>query len=355
MVVENYLKDTMTAEAAYDGRPAQVFTLSNTQGMTVTFMDIGATWLSCQVMVAGKAREVLLGVSTMSQHQQQLAYLGATVGRYANRIKAGRFSYQDQEYQLKNNQAGNCLHGGPNGFDQRRWHVEQSGEQVLLFSLHSQDGDQGFPGNLAAQVRYELSDENEVTVSYTAMVDKPCPVNLTNHAYFNLMGAEAGHDCLEHQLQINAAEYLPTDNKGIPLGDLKPVDGTGFDFTSSKTIGRDYLLDEDQKRASGYDHSFLLNDACHGGKAIAARAVSPDGKLMLEVTTTKPAVQLYIGSFLVGCPNRTGGEYANLAGFALETQFLPDSPNHPEWPQPSCILLPDQTYRHSTVYRLTAV
>ncbi len=355
MAVENNLKDTMTAEAAYDGRSAQVFTLSNAQGMTVTFMDIGATWLSCQVMVAGKAREVLLGVSTMSQHRQQLAYLGATVGRYANRIKAGRFCYQEQEYQLKNNQAGNCLHGGPNGFDQRRWRVEQSDAQILVFSLHSQDGDQGFPGNLAAQVRYELSDDNELKVSYTATIDSPCPVNLTNHAYFNLMGAEAGHDCLAHQLQINSAYYLPTDNKGIPLGALKPVLNTGFDFTSSKMIGRDHLVDEDQKRACGYDHSFLLNDGCHDGKAVAARAVSPDGKLMVEVTTTKPAIQLYIGNFLGGCPNRSGGEYANLAGFALETQYLPDSPNHPEWPQPSCFLLPEQNYRHSTAYRFTTI
>ncbi|MCG7588540.1 galactose-1-epimerase [Photobacterium sp. OFAV2-7] len=355
MAVENNLKESMTAEAAYDGRPAQVFSLTNAKGMTVTFMDIGATWLSCQVLVEGQSREVLLGVSSMPQHQQQMAYLGATVGRYANRIRAGQFSYQEQDYQLKTNQAGNCLHGGPNGFDQRRWQVELAEPQVLIFSLQSADGDQGFPGNLTTRVRYELTDDNEVTIHYSATVDKPCPVNLTNHAYFNLMGAEAGHDCLAHQLEINAAYYLPTDNRGIPQEGLKPVVNTGFDFTVSKLIGQDYMADEDQKRASGYDHSFLLNDECQGGETVAARATSPDGKLMLEIETTKPAIQLYIGNFLIGCPNRSGSQYANLAGFALETQFLPDSPNHPEWPQPSCILKPEQSYQHSTVYRFSEV
>ncbi|MGF1758247.1 galactose-1-epimerase [Photobacterium sagamiensis] len=352
MAIEQSFKETMTEEAAYDGRPAKLFTLSNTQGTTVTLMDIGATWLSCQVVVEGKAREVLLGVRSMVQHQQQSAYLGATVGRYANRIKAGKFSYQGQSYQLLTNEAGNCLHGGPKGFDQCRWQVEQSDPQRLVFLLQSEDGNQGFPGNLITRVSYELSDDNEVAISYSAMIDKPCPVNLTNHAYFNLMGAEAGHDCLEHKLFINAAYYLPTDDKGIPLGELKPVANTGFDFTKIKTIGRDFMVDDDQKRVSGYDHSFLLGNDCQGGEAIAAKVVSPDGKLILEVATTKPAVQLYTGNFLAGCPNRSGNEYAGLAGFALETQFLPDSPNNPEWPQPSCILQQEQSYQHCTIYRL---
>lgn len=354
MTVCKAIHQTMTQEVAFDGRPAKIFTLVNANGMSVSFMDIGATWLSCQVMVEGKAREVLLGVSSMAQHRQQSAYLGATVGRYANRIKSGKFSYQDQEYQLQPNQAGNCLHGGPDGFDKRRWNVELSEPKVLVFSLLSEHGDQGFPGNLMVQVRYELSEDNEVTVRYSGTIDKACPVNLTNHAYFNLMGAEAGHDCLKHQLLINAAYYLPTDDKGIPQEELRSVTNTSFNFAISKTIGQDFMIDEDQKRASGYDHSFLLTDECRDGAVIAARAISPDGKLTLEVATTKPAIQLYTGNFLAGCPNRSGREYSNWAGFALETQFLPDSPNHPEWGQPSCILLPKQSYQHRTVYRLIA-
>lgn len=341
----------MTKEAASDGRPAQVFTLVNAQGTLFSFMDIGATWLSCLVLVEGKAREVLLGVSLMAQHRQQSVYLGATVGRYANRIQAGQFNCQGKVYQLDTNQSGNCLHGGPSGFDQRRWRAEHVDSQTLVFTLRSEDGDQGFPGNLSVQVCYELSDDNELTIRYTATVDKSCPVNLTNHAYFNLMGADRGLDCLAHQLQVNAAYYLPTDENGIPLGELKPVADTGFDFTRSKTICRDFMVDEDQKRTSGYDHSFLLNLECRGGKAVAARVISPDRMITLEVLTTKPAMQLYTGNFLAGTPDRSGGEYLEQAGFALETQFLPDSPNHPQWPQPSCILQPGERYQHSTTYR----
>ncbi len=345
------LKETMTKGAAYDGHPARVFTLVNAQGTSFSFMDIGATWLSCRVLVEGKVREVLLGVSSMAQHHQQSAYLGATIGRYANRIQGGQFHCNGQRYQLDTNQFGNCLHGGPNGFDQRRWLAELVDPRTLVFTLRSEDGDQGFPGNLCAQVRYALSDDNEITISYIATVDKPCPVNLTNHAYFNLMGADTGGDCLAHRLQVNAAYYLPTDEKGIPLGELKPVVDTGFDFTRSKTIGRDFMVDEDQKMTSGYDHAFLLAPECLGGSVVAARVISPDRMITLEVLTTKPAMQLYTGNFLAGTPNRTCGEYLNQAGFALETQFLPDSPNHPEWPQPSCILQPGERYQHSTIYR----
>ncbi|MCW8327720.1 galactose-1-epimerase [Photobacterium sp. SDRW27] len=354
MTENNVLHQSMTQEPASDGKPAQLITLINPNGMTVTLMDIGATWLSCLVPVGRELREVLLGVSTMAQFNQQQAYLGATVGRYANRINQGKFSFNGESYQVATNQFENCLHGGPNGFNRRRWKVETQDEQQVAFSLTSEDGDQGFPGTLLVTVSYTLTNDNAVEIKYYVKTDKACPVNLTNHGYFNLQGDLCGENCLAHRLTIAADYFLPTDDKGIPKGELRAVANTGFDFREGKNIDADFLQDEEQQLASGYDHSFLLARTCKDAENIAARAISPDGLLAMEVLTTKPAMQLYTGNFLAGCPNREGGEYQNYAGFALETQYLPDSPNHPEWPQESCILMPETEYDHSTVYRFSS-
>nr|WP_041394338.1 galactose-1-epimerase [Photobacterium profundum] len=365
--MSNTLHQSMTQDIAFDGSPAKIFTLTNSNGMSVSFMDIGATWLSCCVDLGETTREVLLGVATMKQHQQQQAYLGATVGRYANRIESGRFVINGETHQVLTNQAGNCLHGGPDSFTHRRWLVEglveelvegvveESREQTIVFTLESPDGDQGFPGKVNASVSYTLTNKNEVVIAYSATTDKACPINLTNHAYFNLLGADAQSDCLGHSLTMNASQYLPSDESGIPVGALKEVQGTSFDFMQSKELKQDFMADRDQQLAAGYDHSFLLETECHQGHATAASVTSPDGKLRLELQTTKPAIQLYTGNYLAGCPNREGGEYVNHAGFALETQFLPDSPNHPEWQQPSCIVQPEQTYKHQTTYRFSVV
>ena len=215
------LHQSMTATQAYDGQSAQLVTLSNVHGMEVTFMDIGATWLSCILPVKGNRREVLLGVNSMENFDKQASYLGATVGRYANRIANGRFKIDGKTYKLETNQAGNTLHGGPNGFDKRRWSITEQTEASVVFSLVSVDSDQGFPGKLNVSVRYELTEDNRVSIEYTATTDKATPVNLTNHAYFNLLGAEAGHDCLSHIVSINASQFLPTNSVGIPLGNLK--------------------------------------------------------------------------------------------------------------------------------------
>ncbi|MEH6532121.1 MAG: galactose-1-epimerase [Photobacterium frigidiphilum] len=365
--MSNTLHQSMTQDIAFDGSPTKIFTLTNSNGMSVSFMDIGATWLSCCVDLGETTREVLLGVATMKQHQQQQAYLGATVGRYANRIESGRFVINGETHQVLTNQVGNCLHGGPDSFTHRRWLVEglveelvegvveESREQTIVFTLESPDGDQGFPGKVNASVSYTLTNKNEVVIAYSATTDKACPINLTNHAYFNLLGADSQSDCLGHSLTMNASQYLPSDESGIPVGALKEVQGTSFDFMQSKELKQDFMADHDQQLAAGYDHSFLLETECHLGHATAASVTSPDGKLRLELQTTKPAIQLYTGNYLAGCPNREGGEYVNHAGFALETQFLPDSPNHPEWQQPSCIVQPEQTYEHQTTYRFLVV
>lgn len=345
------LLQRMTQTDFVDGQKAKIFTLTNKQGSTISVMDIGATWLSCKIQLKNEIREVLLGVDSMEKQLAQTAYMGATVGRYANRIAKGQFEINGLHYQLDTNQGKNTLHGGGVGFDKRRWQVLKQENNKIIFELFSADGDQGFPGNLTVSLSYQLTDDNEVLIEYQASCDKACPVNLTNHAYFNLLGAESGENCLGHSLQINAQQYLPTDVQGIPLGALAQVKGSGFDFLTSKKIGRDFMLDEDQKLAAGYDHSFLINSECRDGKQAAAQLISPDNALSMVLSTSAPAVQLYTGNFLAGNPSRENSPYNNHAGLALETQFLPDSPNHPEWPQESCILQPGQTYKSHSGYK----
>ncbi|MGF1752835.1 galactose-1-epimerase [Vibrio makurazakiensis] len=343
------LAESMTREVAKDGQPANVIELRNRNGMTVTFMDIGATWLSCTLPVKGDDREMLLGVASIGDFYAQQAYMGTTVGRYANRIAQGQFDIEGQSYQASTNQAGNTLHGGDAGFDKRRWDIIECSERSVLFCLESADGDQGFPGNLKVSVRFELTDDNQVSISYLANTDKPTPVNLTNHAYFNLLGADRGYDCLGHIVSINGSQYLPTNEVGIPLGNLKSVKSTSFDFTKPMVVAERLLGDEQQKSAKGYDHSFLLAEQCKNGDC-AATVTSPDGLVTLKVFSSKPAMQLYTGNWLAGTPNRAQGTYQDYAGIALETQFLPDSPNHPEWKQESCIVMPEKEYHYQTRY-----
>lgn len=345
------LLETMTEQVAFDGQPARLFRLVNSSGMSVTLMDIGATWLSCTLPVNGEEREVLLGTSDMEDFSSMKAYMGVTAGRYANRITRGQFELDGEQYQLEVNHAGNTLHGGVKGFDKYRWRVDSQGENFVEFCHYSPHGDQGFPGNLKIKVRYTLSEQNEVTICYQGSTDKATPCNLTNHAYFNLMGEDSQTDCLSHQLEIKADYYLPTNENGIPLGGLEEVSGTSFDFRTAKAIAKDLMSDEQQRNVSGYDHSFLLNPETVDAGDYVAKVITEDGAVSMEVFTDKPAIQLYSGNWMQGEPNRRGEMYQNYAGLALETQFLPDSPNHPEWPQASCILLPGEKYHSQTSYK----
>lgn len=336
---------------APDGQPWHITTLRNAGGMVATFMDWGATWLSARVpMHDGTVREALLGCATPSDYLHQSAYLGAAIGRYANRIAHSTFSREGKSWQLVANQGAHQLHGGPTGFHYRRWQIVRQAEQEVEYQLVSADGDQGYPGNLKVTLLYRLDDDNTVSVSFGAEVDQPCPVNLTNHAYFNL-DAEHG-DARHHRLQLNATHYLPVDGEGIPNGDLKQVTGTSFDFSQPKLVAQDFLQDDDQRAVKGYDHAFLLNK--ESASQPAARLWSADGKLELSVFTTAPALQFYSGNYLQGTPAREQGVYGAFQGIALESEFLPDSPNHPEWPQPDCWLQPGESYQSVTHYRLTA-
>lgn len=334
---------------APDSQPWRITVLRNASGMVATFMDWGATWLSARVpMRDGSVREALLGCATPSDYLHQDAYLGATIGRYANRIANATLTQQN--VQLTANQGEHQLHGGPEGFDKRRWQIVSQSDNAVVYRIDSPDGDQGYPGNLLAQVRYELDDDNTLSISYQAEVDQPCPVNLTNHAYFNL---DAHHgDARQHRLQLLAENYLPVDSAGIPNAPLKAVAGTSFDFREAKTVAQDFLADADQQAVKGYDHAFLLNSAGDPSQP-AAQLWAEDGKLQLTVMTAAPALQFYTGNYLAGTRAREQESYTAFQGIALESEFLPDSPNHPEWPQPSCWLQPGERWESVTRYRFT--
>ena len=329
-----------------DGDPPRVLLLGNGHGFRLALMDWGATWLSCQVPVSQMSREVVLGCQRLEDYLSQRAFLGATIGRYANRIGGARFVSGGRQVNLQPNEGLNQLHGGPEGFSSRRWDIVEVSRSHAVMHLESPDGDQGFPGNLDATVCFRVSGASAVSIEYEARVDAPCPVNLTNHAYFNLDGAVT--DVRRHRLEINARHFVPVASDLIPLGSLAPVAGTSFDFTRAKPIGQDFLADEQQRIAGGYDHAFLLDPACRTLKRAAATLVSADGRLAMDVFTTKPAMQFYSGNRLNGVANRDGLTYAACQGLALEPEFLPDSPNQ-AWPQPDCWLNPGERYRHKTV------
>jgi aldose 1-epimerase len=332
----------------------KTFSLHAEGGLALTLMDRGATWMSCSVPLPdGSRRSVVLGCPSPEAYARQGAYLGATVGRYANRIGGARIAHAGREWQLTPNPGSrHQLHGGPEGFHARDWSASQAGPREIAFSLASREGDQGFPGTLRTTVIYRLPDPMTLEIETLAEASAPTPVCITNHAYFNLDGRLG--DARQQRLHIAAQHYLPVDAELIPLGPLAPVQGTGFDFTQPKPLAADWLRDEQQRAGAGYDHAFLLEAGCHGMNRPAAELQSSDGRLLMQLFTTLPALQLYAGQHLAGIPSHDGTPYGPCPGLALEPQFLPDSPHHPEWPQPSCWLLPGQTYRHFMCYRFVA-
>lgn len=345
-------------EIAPDGKPFQVVELQNRNGMIIRLTDWGATWLSCAVPLKQQReqqlREVVLGCTSIAEHVAQGAYLGASVGRFANRIANAHFHLNGKIYQLDANQQDkHQLHGGSFGFAKRRWTIDQQQADSVQFSLFSADGDQGFAGNVEAKVRFSLRDDNAVVVEYFAVSDQDTPLNLTNHAYFNLDGESAVQTALQHQLKINADYYLPVDSEGIPKAPLKTVANSGFDFRTAKTVAQDFLTDSDQQLVAGYDHAFLLKQPGLDAEA-QVELRSSKGDLRLRVFTDQPAIQIYSGNFLANTPNRLGSTYANHAGIALETQALPDTPNHPEWFKYGGISKANEPYHKTTVFLFEA-
>ena len=338
-----------------DGRQIDLFTLTNAGGMEVKITSYGATVVSLVVPDRnGTPADVVLGYDALEDYITGVYYFGCVVGRYANRIAGGKFTLHGREYRLAANEAGNHLHGGLRGFDKVVWQArvfEDDSEMSLILSYLSPDGEEGYPGNLACTVSYTLCAANELKINYRAIADAPTIVNLTNHAYFNLGGAGSG-DILNHELMINADRFTPVDDRLIPTGEMKSVQGTPFDFTRPTAIGARIDHDDGQLIiGKGYDHNWILNKEADG-PCLAARAFERSSGRTLEVYTTQPGLQFYSGNFL---DNRTaakaGQVYKHRGGFCLETQHFPDSPNRPDFP--STVLGPGSKYKHTTIFKFS--
>jgi len=331
-----------------DGRAITEYTITNANGMQLSIINYGGTITRMTAPdKQGNFGDVVLGYESLEGYLQRAnPYFGALIGRYGNRIAHGKFTLDGATYTLPTNNNGNTLHGGDKGFDKVVWTAEKQGDNSLKLTYHSKDGEQGFPGNLDVAVVYTLSADNSVKIDYTARTDKATPVNLTNHAYYNL---SAGKDStvLNQQLQINANKYTPVDQLLIPTGEIADVKGTPFDFTTSKPIGRDIA-----EVKGGYDHNWVLNKSGNKLEKIATVYDPTSGRVM-EVSTTEPGLQFYTGNFLDGRLTRTkgGARYVQHASLCLETQHFPDSPNHPNFP--NTVLKPGETYRSTTVYKFS--
>lgn len=332
----------------------RIFRLQRGGGISLTVSDRGATWLACEVpLPGGERRSVILQRPAIEDADADRMHMGATVGRYVNRIAQARIHHGGREWQLvPHPQPPHQLHGGPQGFHARMWEASPIGDHALRLGLVSPDGDQGFPGELRVEVIYNLPDPMTIEMAATAVVTAPCPVSLTNHAFFNLDGD--ARDVRSHRLRVAASRFMPVDAELIPLGPPHGVQGTSFDFREPKAIRDDWLGDPQQDAAAGYDHGFLLDPACANLAQPAAELISSRGDLRMRIFTTLPALQFYAGQHLDRVDAPGGGKYPACAGAALEPGFLPDSPNHPEWPQPSCWLMPGQTYRHLARYVFSA-
>ena len=333
-----------------DGTGVDVFTLRNTSGVEMRAITYGGIITSLKVPDRlGAMGDIFLCFDSLDGYLKGHPFFGAIAGRYGNRIGKGRFTLDGKTYALATNNGPNHLHGGVRGFDKFVWQAEpMSGRTGVIFSRTSADGEEGYPGTLSVRVSYELTDRNELIVDYHATTDKATPVNLTQHSYFNLAGDGAG-DILQHRMLINADRYTPVDATLIPTGELAPVKGTPFDFTTATAIGARIGDSHPQlKNGQGYDHNWVLNRS-GDDLSLAARVVEPSTGRTLEVSTTEPGVQFYTGNFLDGKLTGKGGHvYQRRNGFCLETQHFPDSPNKPNFP--SSIVKPGQEYSSKTVF-----
>jgi aldose 1-epimerase len=338
------------------GQPVDLFVLTNANGLQAAITNYGAIVTSLTAPDrAGKLADVVLGFDTLDGYLGNHPYFGAICGRYANRIAQGTFTLDGRKYTLARNNGDNHLHGGLKGFDKVVWQAQEvrgDGGPALKLTYVSKDGEEGYPGTLTVTVTYALTDKNELRIDYHATTDKPTPVNLTQHSYFNLAGQGNG-DILGHELLIHADRFTPVDAGLIPTGERRRVEGTPLDFRKPVAIGARINQDDEQLRfGRGYDHNWVLNKK--GAElSLAARAYEPTTGRVLEVSTTEPGMQFYCGNFLDGSNVGKGGKvYKHRFGFCLETQHFPDSPNKPDFP--STILRPGEEYRTTTVYKFSA-
>jgi aldose 1-epimerase len=335
-----------------EGEAVEIFTLSGTEGVEAKVMTYGALLTSLRFPDrSGRLDDVVLGFDHLTGYLEGHPYFGCTTGRVANRIAGGRFVLDGKEYRLATNNGPNHLHGGEKGLDKRVWKgdvVSSEHGPAVRFTYLSPDGEEGYPGNLSIAVTYTLTPANELRIDYEATTDKPTPVNLTHHSYFNLAGAGNG-DILGHVVAIRASRYTPVEATGIPTGELAPVEGTVMDFRIPTPIGA--RIDELAGDPGGYDHNYVLDNQ-DGSLALAATVYEPSAGRILEILTTEPGIQLYTGNYLDGTITGKGGKvYHKRYGLCLEAQHYPDSVNQPSFP--STILRPGEKYRQTTVHRFS--
>ncbi|HEX8462722.1 MAG TPA: aldose epimerase family protein [Segetibacter sp.] len=331
-----------------DGKKVYLYTLTNANGVKVKISNYGGTitsWVAPDNK--GNNSSIVLGFDELQGYLAKPPYFGATVGRYGNRIANAKFSIDGNNYQLAANNGKNNLHGGNKGFDKVVWdaNILVKNYPSLTLNYLSKDGEEGFPGNLKVTVTYTLSDDNEITIDYTAQTDKATPVNLTNHSYFNLTG-DVSNTILDHSLMIDASRYTPVDETLIPTGELKSVKGTPFDFTKTTKIGAHI-----NEVKGGYDHNWVLDRKGKGLDLVATLSDPVSGRT-LQVYTTEPGLQFYTGNFLDGTIKTSAGKAINKnAALCLETQHFPDSPNQPSFP--TTTLKPGEKYGTTTKYKLS--
>jgi aldose 1-epimerase len=336
--------------------PVDKYTLTNDNGMEVSILTYGAIIQSLKVPDRnGYAVDVVLGFDNIQDYVDKSPYFGAVVGRYANRIAKGSFELDGQTYTLPINNDPNSLHGGDKGFDKHIWTAQEADSpdgQALALSRTSPDGEEGYPGTLDVTVTYTLTESNELRIEYTATTDKLTVLNLSNHSYFNLAGAGSG-SVFDQELQLNASHFTPVDETLIPTGEIAPVAGTAFDFTTAKAIGQDIRDGSNEQLVigRGYDHNFVLDRDSPDDTSMIAAAVASDpaSGRVLTVSTDQPGVQFYSGNFLDGTfAGKDDRVYRQSDAFCLETQHFPDSPNQPDFP--STELAPGDTFNSTTVF-----
>ncbi len=337
-----------------DGTAVRIYTMTNRNGLEARITNYGGIVVSLKTPDrTGAMADIVLGFDSLAGYTSpQHSYFGALIGRYGNRIGHARFTLDGTQYKLAANNGENSLHGGVRGFNKVIWTPRELPDGGLELTYLSKDGEEGYPGNLKMTVEYHLTDANELKIGYAATTDKDTVLNPTNHSYFNLKGAGSG-DILDHMVTLNADRFTPVDAGLIPTGELRPVQGTPFDFRKATAIGaRIEQSDEQLKFGKGYDHNWVLNKN-GAAPSLSARVEEKTTGRILEVLTDQPGVQFYTGNFLDGSvKGKDGKAYGRRSAFCLETQHFPDSPNQPKFP--STVLKPGQRFHSTTIYRFSA-
>ncbi len=334
-----------------DGTEVHLFTIENNNGISAGIITRGATLQSFNCPDKnGKMGDIIMGFDKVADHIKSGTYTGNIIGQYANRLCGGKFTVGDKQYQVTQNEKGKtCLHGGGE-FNSAIWKAIIIDDDAVEFSYFSPDGKEGFPGNLDVTVTYVLTDRNELEIHYKAKTDTDTIINMTNHAYFNL-GTTANGDVLEHELQLFCDYFTPTDADSIPTGEIRPVEGTAFDFREPKKIGKDIKADDEQLiMCRGYDHNFCVNGE-NGTLRPVAKVTDEKSGRKLEVFSDLPGVQLYTGNFVDGTETGKDGIVLNQHyGFCLETQYYPDTPNQPSFPQ--CTFKKGEAFESLTIFKV---